>query len=103
MHNLIFTLGVSALLANTVNNLSCTSNIIDLIALNLKMIAVSIFPIIRDSIFYVISILALIYVLWDGRIYREEALGLLLIYALYLVVIFFSKKIEKWAEDKSKF
>jgi Ca2+/Na+ antiporter len=42
-------------------------------------------PLTRDSFFYLISVLTLIVVLYDGKVKWEEALIMLVLYALYVI------------------
>ncbi len=44
-------------------------------------------PVIRDMLFYVISIIALLYAFWDGRISQWEAIGFVAMYVLYVIVV----------------
>lgn len=50
-------------------------------------------PVIRDVLFYSLSIILLIYAFWDGRITLFEALAFLLLYAVYIVAVMQWRKI----------
>ncbi|OXA59613.1 Sodium/potassium/calcium exchanger 5, partial [Folsomia candida] len=51
-------------------------------------------PISRDVIFYSVSVLALLLVLWDERIYWYEATSLLFIYAVYIYGMLNDEKLQ---------
>lgn len=51
--------------------------------------------IIRDTVFYLLSIVLLVTVFWDGRIEIHECLVLLFIYAAYLMYLFMSSSGEE--------
>jgi len=53
-------------------------------------------PLIRDEMGYLISLLALIYIIDDGVVHAWEAAILLVIYILYLLVIVFSHSVRVW-------
>lgn len=50
-------------------------------------------PVIRDTLFYVITILMLLAVFWDGKVVFIEALGFVAAYGLYVALVIFWKKI----------
>ena len=50
-------------------------------------------PVVRDMLFYVVSILALLWAFWDGRVVLHEALGFVLLYIVYIVAVIYWKKI----------
>ncbi|KAG5887630.1 hypothetical protein JTB14_036275 [Gonioctena quinquepunctata] len=54
-------------------------------------------PLSRDSIMYGISVISLIAVLQDGRIYFHEALVLVLLYSLYVFLMCFNNKLNRTA------
>lgn len=49
-------------------------------------------PVIRDTIFYVFTIVALLYVFWDGKIILAEALLFIAMYAVYIILVINWKK-----------
>ncbi|KRF80532.1 sodium/potassium/calcium exchanger 5 isoform X1 [Drosophila virilis] len=51
-------------------------------------------PITRDTIWYLISICALFYVLYDSAVNVWEAVGLVILYAIYLIGLIFDRKIQ---------
>ena len=44
-------------------------------------------PVIRDQVFYILTILLLLAVFWDGRIVLYEAMGFVMTYCLYVFVV----------------
>ncbi|MFA5009479.1 MAG: calcium/sodium antiporter [Candidatus Paceibacterota bacterium] len=57
-------------------------------------------PVIRDVIFYSLSIILLIYSFWDGKITFWEAFIFLLLYALYVLAVVKWRKIMPYKEEK---
>ncbi|CAG2100284.1 unnamed protein product [Medioppia subpectinata] len=55
-----------------------------------KMPKVSSFPILRDMIFYVLTIITLILCIKDNKVDWVESLTLLALYAVYIVIMFFN-------------
>ncbi|CAH1783000.1 unnamed protein product [Owenia fusiformis] len=58
------------------------------------------YPMARDTIFYAISIVALVIVILDEKIYWYEGLILLLLYALYILLMKFNSRIEAYCLQK---
>lgn len=56
-------------------------------------------PVFRDSFAYMISILVLVFVLMDDRIYWYEALSMLFLYCLYIVMLLFNTTLEAKAKE----
>jgi len=56
-------------------------------------------PITRDTIFYGVAIVAMIYVLKDGLVTLMEALALILCYAVYVTFMVFNPQIMKCVSD----
>lgn len=44
-------------------------------------------PVIRDMLFYVVSIIALLYTFWDGYINMWEAIALVALYVIYVITV----------------
>ena len=67
----------------------------------------------RDCIIYIISVSCLVVIMWDGTVSWYEATVLLMLFAGYFSILFFSRKItrlfsrffnkRKLSEEKSKF
>ena len=58
-------------------------------------------PITRDTIFYAISIAAMIYVLANGTVTTEEAGALVATYFLYVLVMYHNESLTKWVAATS--
>ena len=67
-----------------------------------KLVAVDYYPVTRDCLFYVMSIGALIVVLVDGRVYWYESIVLLVLYAVYILFMYYNDDVEKVAKARSK-
>jgi len=59
------------------------------------VLQVEVYPIVRDASFYVISLIPLAIVCMDGKVDWYDALILVLLYGLYMVIIYNSRKIEE--------
>ena len=56
---------------------------------------VEVYPVVRDASFYVVSLIALAIVCMDGKVDWHDALILVILYGLYMVIIYNSRKIEQ--------
>lgn len=83
VYNVMFVISICALLAGMVVYLNW-------------------WPIVRDCAFYSLSIAALSVVIMDENVYWYEALGLVLFYLVYIVIMYFNDRIEKWIVPKVK-
>ncbi|XP_069140170.1 probable sodium/potassium/calcium exchanger CG1090 [Argopecten irradians] len=83
VYNVMFVISVCALLAGMVVYLNW-------------------WPLIRDCVFYSLSVGALALVILDENIYWYEALGLVLFYMVYIVIMYYNSKIEAWLVPKVK-
>ncbi|XP_033756814.1 sodium/potassium/calcium exchanger 3-like [Pecten maximus] len=83
VYNVMFVISVCALLAGMVVYLNW-------------------WPLIRDCVFYSLSVAALSLVILDGNIYWYEALGLVLFYLVYIVIMYYNSKLEAWIVPKVK-
>lgn len=59
------------------------------------------YPLSRDSIFYLISVSALLAVISDGFVHWYESLALIILYAFYILVMYFNKNIQNFLKSKS--
>lgn len=59
-------------------------------------------PLFRDCAFYALSVGALAVVILDENVYWYEALGLLLLYLGYIVLMYFNSNLEQWIVPKFK-
>lgn len=57
-------------------------------------------PVIRDIIFYSLSIIILIYSFWDGKITLLESVAFLALYGLYIVAVLQWRKILPYKDDE---
>lgn len=79
--NILFVISLCALLAKTI-------------------LALTWWPLFRDSIFYAIALSVLIGFFYDGQIEWYESLVLFSLYVLYAVFMGFNAKVECWVKDK---
>nr|XP_022335494.1 probable sodium/potassium/calcium exchanger CG1090 [Crassostrea virginica] len=59
-------------------------------------------PLVRDCTFYGLSVGALAFSILDEKVYWYEALGLVLLYVGYIVLMYFNTKLEEWIVPKFK-
>ena len=59
-------------------------------------------PLIRDLIFYAISVLLLIYFYWDGSIDIIEAISFIMVYIIYIGIMYFWKKLIPYKDIEKK-
>ena len=57
-------------------------------------------PVIRDIIFYSLSILLLIYAFWDGKITLLESIAFLALYVVYVIAVLNWRKILPYKDDE---
>ena len=58
------------------------------------------YPLSRDSIFYLISVSVLLVVISDGFVHWYESLGLIILYAFYILIMYFNKNIQNFFKSK---
>merc|ERR1719250_59417 len=56
-------------------------------------------PLLRDEGFYMLSLLSLIYVIWDGLVVFSECVMLLTVYVLYLCVVIFAAPVRRYYRE----
>jgi len=61
------------------------------------------YPMARDTVFYILAVLELLTILFDGTIAWWEALIMVLTYGCYVVVMIFNKKIETYSHRFDKY
>ncbi len=59
-------------------------------------------PIVRDTVFYSISIIALIIAFWDGKIVFYEAMMFVVLYLLYIFVVIKWRKIFPYKDEEKE-
>ncbi len=57
------------------------------------------YPITRDCLYYVVSVLVLMLFLIDGEINTFESLFLLILYANYILAMYYNNEIEKYIKS----
>ena len=67
-----------------------------------KVLKIDFYPLTRDCLFYVISVLALMFVLYDGEINSFESIFLIVLYMIYILIMYFNEAIEKWTKTNGK-
>lgn len=53
-------------------------------------------PLLRDEGFYMLSLLSLIYVIWDGLVVFSECVMLVAVYVMYLSVVIFASPVRRY-------
>ncbi|PKM91290.1 sodium:proton exchanger [Candidatus Falkowbacteria bacterium HGW-Falkowbacteria-1] len=59
-------------------------------------------PVIRDVIFYSLSIILLIYSFWDGKIVLLESIAFLALYGVYIIAVLQWRKILPYKDDEKE-
>lgn len=93
-------IGIGTVVGSAVFNILIVISVIA--CLSGTIITLNWFPLVRDSLFYLISIIAMILIIMDERVYWYEALSLLILYTCYIVFMGFNNKVEKWIKTKIK-
>uniref|UniRef100_A0A646QFR9 Sodium/potassium/calcium exchanger n=1 Tax=Hemiscolopendra marginata TaxID=943146 RepID=A0A646QFR9_9MYRI len=87
-------IGLGAVIGSAVFNIMF---VIGICALGAGMVvSLSTWPLIRDCSFYLLSIGALLIVMYDEEIMWYEAVGMLLLYIVYCIFMYFNSKFELW-------
>ena len=79
--NILFITGICALSAKTT-------------------LIIDFYPITRDCLYYVVSVLVLMLFLIDGEINTFESIFLLILYANYILAMYYNNEIEKYIKSK---
>lgn len=66
-----------------------------------KQVELTPWPVIRDSVAYIVSSVVLALVIWDREVHWYESLSLLLLYIVYLIFLMFSDKCKSLFENCS--
>lgn len=56
-------------------------------------------PVLRDLIFYALSIILLLLSFWDGKIVVIEAILFVILYVVYIIIVFYWQKWLKYTDD----
>ncbi|XP_077988461.1 sodium/potassium/calcium exchanger 5-like [Glandiceps talaboti] len=92
--------GIGTIVGSAVFNLLCIVSLCGLLAG--MVINLTWWPLIRDSVFYLISIFVLILVMMDGIVQWFEALWLLILYVIYIIAMYFNPVLSDLAIAKVK-
>ena len=57
-------------------------------------------PFLRDIIFYLAAVYWAFYMIWKEKIYLAEAIGYIVVYVIYVLVVIISGSIHKKKKDK---
>jgi K+-dependent Na+/Ca+ exchanger-like protein len=85
--------GIGTIVGSAVFNILIITGVSALVG---KQLRISLPAVERDSVFYMVSILLLLYVFWDGAITLPEAMIFLVLYGLYLFVLL------RWKENSDQ-
>ncbi|KAL5016604.1 hypothetical protein ScPMuIL_006193 [Solemya velum] len=64
------------------------------------VVYLSVWPLIRDSTFYALSVIALSVTIVDENVYWYEALCLVCLYIVYIILMYFNTPVEAWVLEK---
>lgn len=88
-------IGISGVIGSAVFNIMFVISVCALFAG--QVIVINWWPLIRDSTFYCISICGLLLTIYNEKVNWYESVFLLLLYVLYIVMMFYNKRLEAWA------
>ncbi|XP_063595342.1 probable sodium/potassium/calcium exchanger CG1090 [Penaeus indicus] len=88
-------IGISGVIGSAVFNIMFVISVCALFAG--QVIVINWWPLIRDSTFYCISICGLLLTIYNEKVNWYESVFLLLLYVLYIVMMFYNKRLETWA------
>ncbi|XP_037793290.1 probable sodium/potassium/calcium exchanger CG1090 isoform X3 [Penaeus monodon] len=88
-------IGISGVIGSAVFNIMFVISVCALFAG--QVIVINWWPLIRDSTFYCISICGLLITIYNEKVNWYESVFLLLLYVLYIVMMFYNKRLETWA------
>ncbi|KAF8764349.1 Sodium/potassium/calcium exchanger 5 like protein [Argiope bruennichi] len=91
-------IGVGTIIGSAVFNIVGVTGMVGIVLWK-KVLDIDWYPIARDCIAYGVTVFTLIWIIADNIIHWWEALVLLLIFALYIIVIYFNRTIEIWSRD----
>uniref|UniRef100_A0A1I8IZ89 Na_Ca_ex domain-containing protein n=1 Tax=Macrostomum lignano TaxID=282301 RepID=A0A1I8IZ89_9PLAT len=90
--------GVSTIVGSAVFNLLFIVSLCGLFAT--QIIFLSWWPIVRDCSYYSLSVVSLILVIYDEKVHWYEAAALLMLYAMYIVIMYFNESIDQWIAER---
>ncbi|XP_050565759.1 sodium/potassium/calcium exchanger 3-like isoform X5 [Cygnus atratus] len=92
--------GVGTIVGSAVFNILCIIGVCGLFAG--QVVALSSWSLLRDSIYYTLSVVALIVFIYDEKVSWWESLVLVLMYAIYIVIMKYNSTIHHCFERKTK-
>ncbi|OXB55202.1 hypothetical protein ASZ78_016338 [Callipepla squamata] len=92
--------GVGTIVGSAVFNILCIIGVCGLFAG--QVVALSSWSLLRDSIYYTLSVVALIVFIYDEKVSWWESLVLVLMYAIYIVIMKYNSTIQHCLERKTK-
>ncbi|XP_024152492.1 sodium/potassium/calcium exchanger 3 isoform X2 [Oryzias melastigma] len=92
--------GVGTIVGSAVFNILCIIGVCGLFTL--QTIRLSCWPLLRDSIYYTLSISALIVFIYDEKVVWWEALILILMYFVYILIMKMNSRIVRFLESQKK-
>jgi len=88
-----FDFGLGTQVGSAVLNLLAVTGVAMVVACDRGRVTMWAYPMVRDSIFYAISLLELCFALWDSRIVWYEALIMIVTYAAYMACLYLDNQL----------
>ncbi|XP_042321420.1 sodium/potassium/calcium exchanger 3 isoform X2 [Sceloporus undulatus] len=92
--------GVGTIVGSAVFNILCIIGVCGLFAG--QVVALSAWSLLRDSTYYTFSIVALILIIYDEKVYWWESLILVLMYVIYILIMKFNASLQHIFERRTK-
>ncbi|XP_064365950.1 sodium/potassium/calcium exchanger 3 isoform X2 [Dromaius novaehollandiae] len=92
--------GVGTIVGSAVFNILCIIGVCGLFAG--QVVALSSWSLLRDSVYYTLSVVALIVFIYDEKVSWWESLVLVLMYAIYIIIMKYNSTIHHCFERKTK-
>ncbi|XP_054874685.1 sodium/potassium/calcium exchanger 3 [Amphiprion ocellaris] len=92
--------GVGTIVGSAVFNILCIIGVCGIFAL--QTIRLSCWPLLRDSVYYTLSITALIVFIYDEKVVWWEALTLILMYFVYILIMKLNSHVVRFLERRKK-
>ncbi|XP_003963952.2 sodium/potassium/calcium exchanger 3 [Takifugu rubripes] len=92
--------GVGTIVGSAVFNILCIIGVCGIFAV--QVIHLSHWPLLRDSVYYTLSISALIVFIYDEKVVWWEALTLILMYFVYILIMKLNSRIVRFLERQKK-
>ncbi|XP_051732283.1 sodium/potassium/calcium exchanger 4 isoform X2 [Ctenopharyngodon idella] len=91
--------GVGTIVGSAVFNILCIIGVCGIFAG--QVVLLTWWAVFRDSFFYILSVVALIVFIYDGKIVWWESLVLVLMYAVYIIIMKFNSSLQKFFTRRS--